>query len=235
MAPFRCLILEDDALASKLLEQLVRGEEQLELSGVFSSMETTIAYLKNNPPPHLLFLDVELNGRSGLEIMSHLPEGTGVILTTAHTLYAFNGFEIGAIDFLKKPISRERFSKAVNKFLQLQTEKRAPVIITLTSGKQVYRFRRDEILYVESLKDYVRVTTTETNQLFLYTLKQLEELLEPKGFLRISKSCIINLQHFSYLKGTQLCLKNGTCFTTGRTFRQKIKAVLSTFKEGLAP
>lgn len=226
MTPLDCLILEDDVLAVKLLEHLIAADERLKLSCTLSSLEAAVAYFQQNQPPDILFLDVELGSRSGLEIMPHVPAGTNVILTTAHELYAFDGFEIGAIDFLKKPVSKERFTKAVDKAFLFYTTATAPVYVTISSGKQVYRFRKEEIYSVESLKDYVRVNTTDASQLFLCTMKYLEELLDPLGFLRISKSCMINLQHFSYVKGTQVFLDNGISFTVGRSYRQKVKSIL---------
>ncbi len=226
MTPLDCLILEDDVLAAKLLEHLIAADERLKLSCTLSSFEAAVAYFQQNQPPDILFLDVELGSRSGLEIMPHVPSGTNVILTTAHELYAFDGFEIGAIDFLKKPVSKERFTKAVDKAFLFYTTATAPVYVTISSGKQVYRFRKEEIYSVESVKDYVRVTTTNSNQLFLCTMKYLEELLEPQGFLRINKSFIINLQHITHVKGAQVYCNNGTCFSIGRAFRQKVTSAL---------
>jgi two-component system LytT family response regulator len=169
---------------------------------------------------------VELEGRQGFEIMKHVPSTTSVILTTAHEIYAFDGYEIGAIDFLKKPLNKERFTKAVNKVIPYHSATASPVYITISSGKQVYRFRKEEIYSVESVKDYVRVTTNNSNQLFLCTMKYLEELLEPLGFLRISKSCIINQQHITHVKGAQVNCSNGECFSIGRSFRQKVTSAL---------
>lgn len=226
MTPLDCLILEDDVLAAKLLEHLIAADERMKLSCTLSSLEAAVAYFQQNQPPDILFLDVELDGRQGFEIMQHVPATTSVILTTAHEIYAFDGYEIGAIDFLKKPLNKERFTKAVNKAIQHHSATASPVYITIASGKQVYRFRKEEIYSVESVKDYVRVTTTNSNQLFLCTMKYLEELLEPQGFLRINKSFIINLQHITHVKGAQVYCNNGVCFSIGRAFRQKVTSAL---------
>jgi len=198
----RCLIIDDEPLAREILKQHIKGVEVLELAGTCNNAVEAISFLKMHPVD-LLFLDIQMPQLLGTNFIRTLKNPPKVIFTTAYRKYAVEGFELDAVDYILKPISFERFLKAVNKVLQVNnfTE---PVSLpkennTETNSLFLY-FRADrkmvkvffhEILFIESLKDYIKIVTASKTIVTKYVLYTLEKMLPPGEFLRIHRSYII--------------------------------------------
>lgn len=200
MALLKCVIVEDDALARAILMQLIAPYKELSVAAGFDTINDTLAYFNNNPDVDLIFLDVELKNESGIELYGLLPYKPAVIFTTAHEGFAFTAFELGALDYLKKPITKERFAEALKRLLNVtktaspvtgQEQDRNPPLI-LKEGRNTITLNSADVLFFEASKDYVKVVTAAKSHLVLITMKELQQKLNPDQFLRISKSYIIN-------------------------------------------
>ena len=200
-----CLIIDDEPPAREILKQHIAGVEALELAGTCSNAVEAVSFLKEHPVD-LLLLDIQMPQLMGTNFIRTLKNPPKVIFTTAYRKYAVEGFELDAVDYLLKPISFERFLKAVNKVLQLNISSAQAMPTSATKEKQngesnsflyfraerkmVKVFFRD-ILYVEGLKDYIRIVTDNKTIVTKYVLSTLEEMLPANEFLRIHKSYIV--------------------------------------------
>ena len=200
-----CLIIDDEPPAREILKQHIAGVEALELAGTCSNAVEAVSFLKEHPVD-LLLLDIQMPQLLGTNFIRTLKNPPKVIFTTAYRKYAVEGFELDAVDYLLKPISFERFLKAVNKVLQLNINAQQAIPTSATKEKQngesnsflyfraerkmVKVFFRD-ILYVEGLKDYIRIVTDNKTIVTKYVLSTLEEMLPANEFLRIHKSYIV--------------------------------------------
>ncbi len=200
-----CLIIDDEPPAREILKQHIAGVEALELAGTCSNAVEAVSFLKEHQVD-LLLLDIQMPQLLGTNFIRTLKNPPKVIFTTAYRKYAVEGFELDAVDYLLKPISFERFLKAVNKVLQLNISAAHAMPTSATKEKQngesnsflyfraerkmVKVFFRD-ILYVEGLKDYIRIVTDNKTIVTKYVLSTLEEMLPANEFLRIHKSYIV--------------------------------------------
>jgi len=200
-----CLIIDDEPPAREILKQHIAGVEALELAGTCSNAVEAVSFLKEHPVD-LLLLDIQMPQLLGTNFIRTLKKPPKVIFTTAYRKYAVEGFELDAVDYLLKPISFERFLKAVNKVLQLNISSAKAMPTSATKEKQngesnsflyfraerkmVKVFFRD-ILYIEGLKDYIKIVTDTKPIVTKYVLSTLEEMLPANEFLRIHKSYIV--------------------------------------------
>lgn len=190
-----CIVVEDEPLAIRLIEDNIRRIPFLNLKAVFSKADEAAAYLEKNPVD-LAFLDIHLPGQSGLSLAKTIAKPTQIIFTTAYEQHAVDGFEIDAVDYLLKPIRFERFEKACLKAKELH-ELRHPVAeqkIKIRADFQDLLISPSEILYVEGLKDYVKFFLAGNPKPVIsrMNLKGAEAIL-PAQFRRIHKSYIVNL------------------------------------------
>ena len=210
MNPITCIIVDDEPLAVKLLESFVAKTSNLELLGSFTDSVEAINAIREQQP-QLLFLDIQMPDLNGMELAHMLPEGTKIIFTTAFKEYAFESYEVSAIDFLLKPIRYNKFIAAVEKaqewFVHSQPQPANispltshPSPLTKTSmfirvDGELRQISFDHILYVEGMKDYVRFHL-ENERLPLtthMTMKTVEEALPTDTFMRINRSYIVRL------------------------------------------
>ncbi|MBD0284587.1 MAG: response regulator transcription factor [Flavisolibacter sp.] len=199
----RCLVIDDEPLAREILKQHIAGVEALELTGTCSNAVEAVSFLKQHPVD-LLFLDIQMPQLLGTNFIRTLKNPPKTIFTTAYRKYAIEGFELDAVDYILKPISFERFLKAVNKVLQMaftatqpssppkeaQNEPANSFLYFRADRKMVKVFFRD-ILFIEGLKDYIKIVTDSKTIVTKYVLSTLEEMLPASEFLRIHKSYII--------------------------------------------
>lgn len=195
----KCLIVDDDTMACTALQRLCGKQELTEVVGVCGSAEEALDFFKSEEPVvELLFLDMEMPGLSGLELLDRLSDMPMVIFTTSKVDYAFDAFEYGAIDFLKKPISQQRFEQAIKKVNSIQIENQqfqanARSFYVRTEGRYV-RLDCNDILYFENVGDYIRVCTAHGgNHLIHGTLRSVSERLSDPRFLKVHRSYIVNL------------------------------------------
>ena len=209
-----CLIVDDEPLARIGMERLIRQYSQLNLLGSFKNTAGIADFLKKNEV-HLLFLDIEMPGVNGLEFARSLSEQTLVIFTTAYSQYALDSYEVDALDYLVKPITPERFKKAVTKaesYHQLLTQQKTDFeatdtqCISIRANRRNYRIAHSDILYIEALKDYVIIHTFTDKYITWINLKNIHSQLPSALFVRVNKSCVVNVQHISSYTHQFVCI-----------------------------
>lgn len=205
----RCALVDDEPLALSLLESYVRKTDSLELCGSYSS---AIQAMKSLPehPVDLLFLDIQMPELNGLEFSRMVSDNTRIIFTTAFEQYAIDGYRVNALDYLLKPISYNDFIEAVNKALQwFELRKKAETPdsvrtslptdsnhIYVKSDYKIVQIELDKILYIEGLKDYIKIYTEDNPRpiLSLTSMKTMEEKLPSNRFIRVHRSYIVQKQ-----------------------------------------
>lgn len=199
-----CCVIDDEPLASRLIESYVGKTPFLSLAGSFGSALEALPELRKSPVD-LLFLDIQMPELSGMEFSKLLPEGSCVIFTTAFERYALDSYRVGAIDYLLKPVSYADFLDASQKALRWheltrKAKEASPAApagtvesIFIKTEYKLVQVGLNSILYIEGLKDYVKIYLEEEPHpiLSLMSLKTLEELLPPDRFVRIHRSFIV--------------------------------------------
>ncbi len=216
-----CLLVDDEPLARQGLHLLIANAPQLTVVGEAESAREAADFLGQHPVD-VLFLDIEMPGVSGLNLLKTLPRLPITILTTAYPQFALDGYELNVTDYLLKPIRLERFLKAVQKAaLQHQHQQEptsGPDTLFVKTGRSYVPVDLADIRYIEGLKDYVVVHTTTGRLVTALTLKNLEGTLPPAQFRRVNKSCIISLKHIQRVE-TDLLVVGGREITLGDSYR----------------
>lgn len=199
----KCAIVDDEPLALELLKSYVKKTPVLELNGAYSSAIEAMKMLPDNPVD-LLFLDIQMPELNGLEFSHMVPEDTRIVFTTAFGQYALDGYKVNALDYLLKPISYTDFLQSVNKAVQWFDRKRGtdneptdkPDFIYVKSDYKLIQISLKDILYIEGLKDYVKIHLEGESRpiLSLTSLKALEEKLPTDQFIRVHRSYIVQKQ-----------------------------------------
>lgn len=199
----KCAIVDDEPLALELLKSYVKKTPVLELNGAYSSAIEAMKILPDNPVD-LLFLDIQMPELNGLEFSHMVPEDTRIVFTTAFGQYALDGYKVNALDYLLKPISYTDFLQSVNKAVQWFNRKRGtdneptdkPDFIYVKSDYKLIQISLKDILYIEGLKDYVKIHLEGESRpiLSLTSLKALEEKLPTDRFIRVHRSYIVQKQ-----------------------------------------
>jgi len=200
----KCLVIDDEQPARDILQKHIEGVEALELAGSCNNAVEALSFLQSNTVD-LLFLDIQMPHILGTNFIRTLKNPPKVIFTTAYRKYAIEGFELDAVDFLLKPIGFDRFLKAVNKILQLNLEATLPEadkveskepaqpFLYFRSDRKMVKVLFNDILYIEGLRDYIRIFTTTKTIVTKHLLASLQEMLPADSFLRIHRSYIVSI------------------------------------------
>ncbi|UHO38561.1 response regulator transcription factor [Chryseobacterium capnotolerans] len=204
MNKIKCIIVDDEPLAISLLEQYVQKIPFLELVFSIENPIEALEYIQNNDSD-LIFLDIQMPELTGINFMKIVGAKQKYILTTAYSEYALEGYEHNIVDYLLKPISFERFLKSTLKAQERFSFQEEDAHFFVKSSGQQHRINFNEILYIESIKDYVNIRTSEEEYIVLDTLKSMENQLSEK-FVRIHKSFIVNLDKVKSIGAKKLVL-----------------------------
>ncbi len=198
----KCLVVDDEPLAIQVVADYIGQVSQLELVATCTSPLQAFQVI-NREEIDLMFLDIEMPELSGIDFIKSLANPPALILTTAYRKYAFESYEIEVVDYLLKPISFKRFFKAISKYFKTirLTQEAHPTVgneaaqgsIFVYSNKKNIKVDFDDILYIESLKDYIRIHTSESSIISKDTITRYEEIL-PTSFLRIHRSFIVSIK-----------------------------------------
>ena len=196
-----CIIIDDEPLAAELLASYARKTLFLNLIGVFNSAVEGIKVIRENRVD-LIFLDIQMPELSGLEFAKILPKETKIIFTTAFSHYAVDGYKANAVDYLMKPISYDDFLAGANRALEWfrsvrQSENASDDrFIFVKSEYKLVKIMFDDILYIEGLKDYVKIYLTDGRDpvMSLMNMKKIEESLPKPEFMRIHRSYIVHMR-----------------------------------------
>jgi len=224
METIKCLIVDDEELARSLLKTYIGKVNFLELVADFENPLDAIKVLKEQKID-LLFLDIQMPEIKGTDFAKMIQDSTQIIFTTAYSEYALDGYELNALDYLLKPITFERFLKAVNK-LKAHTEQEASAdSIVVKSGYDLHKLKYDSILYIESDSEYVIYHTTDGKIMSNQSLTALEKKLPAELFMRVHRSYIVNKKKVSALKGRDLFI-NKVAIPVSASYYELVKSNL---------
>jgi DNA-binding LytR/AlgR family response regulator len=227
-----CVIIEDEPLARNLITEYVKKVPSLNLLNAFSNPLEALEALRTLPVD-VLFLDVQMPEITGISLLKVLKKRPLVVLTTAYSEYALEGYELDVADYLLKPITFERFLKSVDKIMQRLEADPKPVITTFETGSsptfvfvkdgtKLVKVRLDEILYVEGLKDYVTIHTKSQKITTLQRMKVLEEQLPTDKFIRVHNSYIVALDAIDVIQKNEVSI-GSVSLPIGDTYRKSFK------------
>jgi DNA-binding LytR/AlgR family response regulator len=207
----KCIIVEDETLAQDVIKSHLQRIGGWELVGVCRNAPEALAAL-NTQEVDVMFLDIRLPGMSGLNFLRSLPDPPLVVLTTAYAEYAVESYEFSVIDYLLKPISFERFSKAAGKIVEgrlfsqagKEQDKFPGDHIFIKSNSKFFKVNFSEILYVEGMKDYLKIHTPEYTLVTHQTMNELERALPSRLFIRVHKSYIVAVGHIRTIYGNSV-------------------------------
>ncbi len=218
-----CIIIDDEPLAREEMQALIKEVSKIEILGKFSNAPTALNFLKENEVD-LIFLDIEMPMVTGLEFATQLPKKSLIVFTTAYPQYALKSYELDAIDYLLKPVAKERLEKAINKaetYKGLLSDDTAKGTIEagtsdfllIKSERRFYRINFTDIRYIEGLKDYVVIYTSNQKLITAMNLKTIHQKMPQDIFLRVSKSYVVNINyiesfdhHSIYIGGYEISL-----------------------------
>ena len=236
-------IIDDESAGRKLIKEYL--EDFPDLFVVVEANNGVDAVKEINKfKPDLIFLDIQMPGMTGFEVLKRLEEIPQIIFSTAYDKYALNAFEVHAIDYLLKPYTRERFKIALDK---LPGEKNSsslaplansiimesqnyPERILVENSKKLVTVATEDIIWIQAYGDYSKIYVKENVYLSNYGISGLEEKLNPARFLRVHRSAIINLEHIlhadKYGKSYQLTMKNGEHIKVSRGYKEKLQKLI---------
>ncbi len=221
----RCLIVEDEPLAADILSDYIRDAPGLELAGSCPDALFALEFLQKEKVD-VIFLDIHLPKLKGLDFLKILPQPPQVILTTAYHQYALDSYEFDVIDYLLKPIEFSRFLKAIQKLKKpteasVRLEKERPFHFFNVNKKHL-KVYLDEILYIESLKEYVRIHLPDNRSIVTkFQLGEIHDLLQQPNFIRIHRSFLIAKDKIQAYSATEVEIA-GKSLPIGRSYREVV-------------
>jgi DNA-binding LytR/AlgR family response regulator len=221
------MIVEDELLAQQVIEAHLQKVQGFQLVGSCQNAREAAALLAQQQVD-LVFLDIQLPGMTGLNFLRSLPDPPLVVFTTAYAEYALEGYEFNVIDYLLKPISFERFAKTITKivdgrlFSQVQTaQKEALDFMFIKSSNKFFKVKFAEILFVEGMRDYLKIHTTEYQLVTHQTMNEMEKILADQRFLRVHKSYLVALPFIHSVQGSFLTVGKHS-IPVGNTYKEKL-------------
>lgn len=217
----KCLIIDDEPLAQRVIEKYAQSLPFLEVVGKCSQAVEAIEFL-HQQKIDLMFLDINMPKLSGIDFLRTMKRTPLVIITTAYAEHALEGYELDVVDYLMKPFGFDRFLKAVNKaqdVLASRNYQEDPGVISeqaasedqfvfVKSGKKTFNVNLNDLLYVEALGDYVKIYTTERMIVSYQSLKHMESILPATRFPRVHKSYLVSLSRVEMIEGNQVRIKD---------------------------
>ena len=212
----RCCVIDDEPLASQLIASYVEKTPSLQLVGAYSSAQDAIKTILNGQVD-IVFLDIQMPQINGLEFAKILTNNCRVIFTTAYEQYAIQGFKVDALDYLLKPVSYDDFLASIEKAQRLIKAQRCcenkdskQEYIIVKSEYRLIQIPTDDILYVEGLKDYVKISVSgeQKSIMTLMNMKTLEQALPSSKFMRVHRSFIVNTERIKVIERNQIVLGN---------------------------
>ena len=226
----RCLIIDDEPLAVNVIKNYLQQIEDLELVTTFNNAIDGLNFLKHSAVD-VIFLDINMPVLDGMNFIKSLKEPPLIIITTAHTEFAVETYELDVLDYLMKPIEFPRFMNALNKVYRRlnipqpssDSSKSRPYLFIKIDKKKMKKIFLDEILVIESLKDYLKINTTNGRFMIHSTLSDFTDLLPAADFLRIHRSYTISINKIDAVEGNSIEI-DGMRYVIGRSYLEEAKA-----------
>ncbi|SDL79198.1 DNA-binding response regulator, LytR/AlgR family [Catalinimonas alkaloidigena] len=221
-ASFSCLIIDDDESVRFILEHYIERNKQLDLQASLSNGQEGLQYLLSHPVD-ILFLDVEMPGMNGIDLLRQLPQMPETILITSHENFAVDAFALEVADYLVKPVEYARFEKAVQRVVKnlsgpaVHAKSGPEELFVKVNGKMV-RLDLTQVQYIEALSDYVIIVTDAHKHIVYSTMKAIDERLSGDYFMRIHRSYIINLKHIDTIEDNSVVI-NGKYIPISKSYQ----------------
>lgn len=237
MLKYNCIIIEDEPLAVEILEDYIAQVPFLQLLAKCDNAINALDLLQKEKVD-VIFLDIHLPKLKGLDFLRVLNEPPQVIITSAYQEYALESYELNVLDYLLKPIEFHRFIMAVNKLKLSYKSEQAPILpevprerayLFFNVNKKMIKMFVDEILYIESLREYIKVVSKEKFILTKFQLKDIEELLNRHNFLRIHRSFIVAKEKIEAFSAIDIEINNQQ-IPIGRNYKDAVFAALENEK-----
>ena len=242
MKELTCILVDDEELARDLLKEFLEPHTDINIIAEAGKGKEAVQLI-NEMKPDLVFLDVQMPGMDGFEVIEKLDHSPAIIFSTAYDQYALKAFEKNAVDYILKPLDQERLNKAVERIRERIGEDTdlKSLLESLKSGEDNYpnslfvqksekylNLNIEDITYLEASGDYTVVSTSDDQFLSSSGISRVESKLNPEKFIRIHRSTIINLDHLKEIEkhfngGLVVTMKNGKKFSVSRTYTKKIK------------
>jgi len=231
----RCVIIDDEPLAQDVLEDHLRQIPNMRLEGKFNNAWSALKFLAGNEVD-LILLDIEMPEMNGISFLKSIGPAPLTIFTTAYRNYAFEGYELGVIDFLLKPISFERFSLAIEKakdFLALKNHNSSfeagadtPEFVFVKSGVQRIKLFFDEVTYIQGLKDYAIIYTPSKKIVIKGSVKSMHDIFPAARFIRVHKSFIVAKDKITRIEKSRIIIGNNQ-IPIGRNYKDEVEKEIS--------
>jgi len=229
MRKIRCLLLDDEPIAIRIIERHLDNFPEMEVLGRFHSAPSAMSFLRNQEVD-LIFSDIEMPQMNGLQFLKSLKNPPALIFTTAYRNYAVEAFDLDVVDYLMKPISLDRMARAINRYHDRQTKQLEAVVanapaeemINLKVDKKIVRLSLDKIDYFESFGDYAICRHEGGKLVSRETLARLVELLPSDRFIRIHRQFIVPLAKIESISGNTVYLREKD-LPVGRSYRNDLK------------
>ena len=230
METLKCVIVDDEEMASRVLKSHLTHVPDMEITQVFQSAVKAFLALEKLEVD-VLFLDIQMPKMTGLSMLKMMEKPPLTVLTTAHREFALEGFELDVLDYLLKPISLERFLKTVNKVRRAKkpglsaTATQASNHIFIKANRNFVKVAFSEIVYIEALKNHVKVVTKDNMLLTLTTISDFYEKLPKTDFIRVHRSFIVNRSFIESFGTTEIALPSKVV-PIGRSYKDEVRLVL---------
>lgn len=235
-----CIAIDDEPLALEIIEEYAGKIPYLNLKASFDNAFNALQYLKTEKVD-LLFLDIQMPDITGVQLAQILPANTHVVFITAYDFYAVKSYELNAVDYILKPFEFDRFWQAcekVSNLLAVDKSERETVNTKSTDAfffvKSEYRMQKifeKDILYIEGMKNYIKIFTKADKVLTLQSFKKTEQMLSPDRFIRVHKSFIVAIDQIDFIERNRICI-GGTRIPIGETYKEAFYKVLDKVKMG---
>jgi len=219
-----CIAVDDEVLALKKIKRYADKIDYLNLLGTFDNALSTFSFLRENHID-LIFLDIQMDEFTGIQLLETIKDPPYVILTTAFDEYALKAYELDVMDYLLKPIPFERFVKAVEKvyarFLKdsqlhnkntrleiVPPQPNKPDYTFVKSGNKTVKMYFNKILYIEGMRDYLQIHTEDSKIMTLLNFKTIQDLLDPEKFIRVHKSYIVAIDKIDYIENNAIKIRD---------------------------
>ncbi len=230
----KCIIVDDEPLAIKVIKNHLQSFEDIEIVAECNNAIEADKILRENNID-LIFLDIEMPKVSGFEFLKSLKKETKIIIITAYRNYALKGYEYDIVDYLLKPVSFDRFYKAIKKFYKLQrisdvqvfgeTNKQSHPFAYFNEDKTIHKIYLDDILYIESFREYIKVHTAQKSVMTKLPISKIEEKLKDHDFIRIHKSFVVSVCKVEAFN-SRIIIINGNELPIGRTYKDMVMKTL---------
>ena len=228
----KCIVVDDEPLAIEVLESYLDKMDSLELVGKFRNAIKAFDYLQSGEEVDLIFLDIQMPKLTGIDFLKTIKNAPKVIFTTAYREYALDGFELEVVDYLLKPISFERFMKGVAKAMDSTDQEKIQIpptansnndepFIFFNSDKKMIKVFLKDILWVESIKDYVKIITAEKEITTHQKISYMESKLPETEFIRVHRSFIVHISKIDSYSATEIEI-SGNSIPIGRNYKSEV-------------